>query len=272
MSKFQEGGIEYPDYDGAESTNFNQVAEFTNDVYIYGKLYADIESSSITFSETTTFANINVDNIFLSGGIVGSAATFDCLTVKNKFDVGLAGTVFTAISEADGCGSQSTAGRVGIGSTQPDGRFQVGVGGATLDPKFPIDPFQSVFIITDDAKTGIGTTLPSQKFQIGVGTDALSFLGLGTLGIGTTNPGNFSGFNSNEVVYGPLRADFDGSIRIGRNIYDSAGSVGANANFLSRDSDGIRWVSFTQLKLKVYSYKMKGHLFPQWVLLSHLLF
>ena len=29
MSKFQQGGIEYPDYDGAESTNFNQVAEFT---------------------------------------------------------------------------------------------------------------------------------------------------------------------------------------------------------------------------------------------------
>ena len=71
MSKFQQGGIEYPDYDGAESTNFNQVAEFTNDVYIYGKLYADIESSSITFSETTTFANVNVENIFLSGGIVG---------------------------------------------------------------------------------------------------------------------------------------------------------------------------------------------------------
>ena len=262
MSKFQEGGIEYPDYDGAESTNFNQVAEFTNDVYIYGKLYADIESSSITFSETTTFANINVDNIFLSGGLVGSAATFDCLTVKNKFDVGLAGTVFTAISEADGCGSQSTAGRVGIGSTQPDGRFQVGVGGVTLDPKFPIDPFQSVFIITDDAKTGIGTTLPGQKFQIGVGTDALSFSGLGTLGIGTTNPGNFSGFNSNEIVYGPLRADFDGSIRISRNIYDSAGSVGANANFLSRDSDGIRWVSFTPVETEGVFIQDEGTFIP----------
>ena len=67
MSKFQQGGIEYPDYDGAESTILIR-AEFTNDVYIYGKLYADIESSSITFSETTTFANVNVENIFLSGG------------------------------------------------------------------------------------------------------------------------------------------------------------------------------------------------------------
>ena len=263
MSKFQQGGIEYPDYDGAESTNFNQVAEFTNDVYIYGKLYADIESSSITFSETTNFANVNIEQLFVSGGgTYGGQNIFDCLTAKNKFDVGLAGTVFTAISEADGCGSQSTAGRVGIGSTQPDGRFQVGVGGATLDPKFPIDPFQSVFIITDDAKTGIGTTLPSQKFQIGVGTDALSFSGLGTLGIGTTNPGNFSGFNSNEVVYGPLRADFDGSIRIARNIYDSAGSVGANANFLSRDSDGIRWVSFTPVETEGVFIQDEGTFVP----------
>ena len=48
--------------------------------------------------------------------------------------------------------------------------------------------------------------------------------------------------------YGPLRADFDGSIRIARNIYDSAGSVGANANFLSRDANGIRWVSFTPVE------------------------
>ena len=120
----------------------------------------------------------------------------------------------------------------------------MGVGGATLDPKFPIDPFQSVFIITDDAKTGIGTTQPTGIFQIGVGTDSLTFSGLGTLGVGTDQPGNFTGFNTNEIVYGPLRADFDGSIRIARNIFDSAGSVGANANFLSRDANGIRWVSF----------------------------
>ena len=173
-----------------------------------------------------------------------------------------AGTVFTAISEADGCGSQSTAGRVGIGSTQPDGRFQVGVGGATLDPKSPIDPFQSVFIITDDAKTGIGTTQPTGIFQIGVGTDSLTFSGLGTLGVGTDKPGNFTGFNTNEIVYGALRADFDGSIRIGRNIFDSAGSVGANANFLSRDNDGIRWVSFTPVETEGVFLQDEGTFVP----------
>ena len=241
---FKDGSVPFPDYDNEDTDNFTRKVEFTDDVFVYGNLYANIKSENIQFSETTTFADLNAENIFLSGGIVGSSGIFDCLTAKNKFDVGLAGTVFTAISETDGCNSVSSPGRVGIGSTQPDGRFQVGVGGATLDPRSPIDPFQSAFIITDEGRTGIGTTQPTQTFQIGVGTDSLTFSGLGTLGVGTDNPGNFTGFNGNETVYGPLRADFDGSIRIARNIFDSAGSAGANANFLSRDGNGIRWVSF----------------------------
>ena len=260
---FKDGSVPFPDYDRDDADNFTRKAEFTDDVFIYGNLYANVKSENITFSETTNLTNVNIEKIFVSGGgSYGGQNIFDCLTAKNKFDVGLAGTVFTAISEADGCGSQSTAGRVGIGSTQPDGRFQVGVGGATLDPKFPIDPFQSVFIITDDAKTGIGTTQPTQTFQIGIGTDSLSFSGLGTLGVGTDNPGNFTGFNINEVVYGPLRADFDGSIRIARNIYDSAGSVGANANFLSRDGDGIRWVSFTPVETEGVFIQDEGTFVP----------
>ena len=259
---FKDGSVPFPDYDREDTDNFTRKVEFTDDVFVYGNLYANVKSENITFSETTTLADLNVENIFLSGGIVGSSGIFDCLTAKNKFDVGLAGTVFTAISEADGCGSQSTPGRVGIGSTQPDGRFQVGVGGATLDPKSPIDPFQSVFIITDDAKTGIGTTQPTGIFQVGVGTDSLTFSGLGTLGVGTHEPGNFTGFNTNEIVYGPLRADFDGSIRIARNIFDSAGSVGANANFLSRDNDGIRWVSFTPVETEGVFLQDEGTFVP----------
>ena len=72
---------------------------------------------------------------------------------------------------------------------------------------------------------GIGTTQPDAKFQLGIGTQSLIVSGVGTLGIGTTNPGGT--FTVNNSGYGTLRADFDGSIRIARNIYDSAGSVGA---------------------------------------------
>ena len=256
---FKDGSVPFPDYDNEDTDNFTKKAEFTDDVFVYGNLYANIKSENISFSETTTFANVNVENIFLGGGIVGSSGIFDCLTAKNKFDVGVAGTVFTAISETDGCNSVSSPGRVGIGSTQPDGRFQVGVGGETLDPKFPVNPFQSAFIITDDARTGIGTTQPDQKFQIGIGTDTLVFTGLGTLGIGTTNPG---AFGINDAAYGSLRADFDGSIRIARNIYDSAGSVGANANFLSRDGNGIRWVSFTPVETEGVFIQDEGTFIP----------
>ena len=194
---FKDGSVPFPDYDRDDTDNFTRKVEFTDDVFVYGNLYANVKSENIQFSETTTFQNINADNLFLTGSLVGSSGTFNCFVVKNKFDVGLAGTVFTAISETDGCNSVSSPGRVGIGSTQPDGRFQVGVGGATLDPKFPIDPFQSAFIITDEGRTGIGTTQPTQTFQIGIGTDTLTFSGLGTLGVGTTDPGNFTGFNSN---------------------------------------------------------------------------
>ena len=113
---FKDGSVPFPDYDREDTDNFTRKAEFTDDVFVYGNLYANIKSENITFSETTSFANVNVENIFLGGGIVGSSGIFDCLTAKNKFDVGLAGTVFTAISETDGCGSISSPGRVGIGS------------------------------------------------------------------------------------------------------------------------------------------------------------
>ena len=99
MSKFTSGGVPYPDYDAADSTNFTNQVEFTNDVFVYGKLYAEIDSQDINFDDNQSFKSVTISNdLFVNGGIVGPFATFDCLTVKNKFDVGFGGTVFTAIS------------------------------------------------------------------------------------------------------------------------------------------------------------------------------
>ena len=47
-----------------------------------------------------------------------------------------------------------------------------------------------------------------------------------------------------DDTHGRLKLDVDGSIRVGRNIYDSSGSPGQNGFFLNRDATGIRWVSF----------------------------
>ena len=237
MPGFKDGPVPSPSYEDNNNNQFSEVTEFTNDVYVYGKLYADID---ILDQETISFNNVDIDgNLFVGGGIsAGGTSTFDCLVALNKFDVGLAGTVFTAIVPESACGSLSSPGRVGIGSTQPDGRFQVAVGGLTLDPRDPVDPFKSVFIITDDGLVGIGTTLPKQNLQVNTGAESFVVTGLGTIGVGTANPGDFG---INNAANGTLRADFDGSIRVDRNIYDSQGSPGLDGYYLQRDANGIRW-------------------------------
>ena len=39
MSRFESGSVPYPNYDAADTDNFNRKVEFTDDVFIYGKLY-----------------------------------------------------------------------------------------------------------------------------------------------------------------------------------------------------------------------------------------
>ena len=230
MPNFKDGPVESPGY-GEEANQFSNITEFTNDVYIYGKLYADINASDVFGDETVEFTGISVKkNFFVSGlsTFIGPSE-FDYLTVKQRLNVGSAGTVFVAISSTSDSDGQ-VGGRVGIGSTQPDGLFQVG---------------NNSFIVTDVNTVGIATTQPAQRFQVGVGTQSLVVTGVGTLGVGTASPGDFG---INNAIHGQLQADFDGSIRIGRNIYDSSGSPGQNGFFMNRDANGIRWVSFTPVE------------------------
>tara|TARA_R100001480_G_scaffold88794_1_gene95857 strand:+ start:11902 stop:15147 length:3246 start_codon:yes stop_codon:yes gene_type:complete len=230
MPNFKNGPVPSPEY-GEEANQFSQVTEFTSDVYVYGKLYANIDAGDVFTEDNITFNDITVRKLFVSGGgTYGGQNIFDCLVAKNKFDVGLGGTVFTAISETDSCDSKSIEGRVGIGSTQPDGLFQVG---------------NNYFIVTDVSTVGIATTQPAQRFQINSGDDSLVVTGVGTLGVGTVSPGDFG---INNAIHGELKADFDGSIRVARNIYDSSGSPGQNGFFMNRDANGIRWVSFTPVE------------------------
>jgi len=248
MSRFESGNVPYPNYDAADTDNFNRKVEFTDDVFIYGKLYTEIDAGDITFEDDQPFKSITInDNFFVSGfsTFIGPV-DIEYLTVYQRHNVGAGGTVLVAISTTSDSDGQ-VGGRVGIGSTQPDARFQVGVGDTS-------------FIVSDLGLVGIGTTQPDAKFQLGIGTQSLVISGVGTLGIGTTNPGGT--FTVNNSGYGTLRADFDGSIRIARNIYDSAGSVGANANFMSRDEFGIRWVSFTPVETEGVFLQNEGTFVP----------
>ena len=247
MSRFESGGVPYPDYDAADVDNFNRKVEFTDDVFIYGKLYTELDAKDITFDDNQGFKSITLsDDLFVNGLSDLNIVDIDYLTVYQRHNVGAGGTVFVAISTSSDLDGQ-VGGRVGIATTQPSARFQVGSG-------------DNSFIVDDTSSIGIGTIIPAQKFQVGVDTNSLVVSGVGTLGIGTDEPGGT--FTVNNVGYGTLRADFDGSIRIARNIYDSAGSVGANANFMSRDELGIRWVSFTPVETEGVFLQNEGTFVP----------
>ena len=111
-------------------------------------------------------------------------------------------------------------------------RLDVGLGGTALN------------IDTRTERIGIFTSTPVQKFQFNSDTSSsVVITDEGRVGIGKTNPElGISGLNT--ATQGELKLDIDGSISISRNLYDSAGSPGANAAFLNRDENGIRWVTF----------------------------
>ena len=43
MPGFKDGPVPSPNYEDNNNNQFSEVTEFTNDVYVYGKLYADID-------------------------------------------------------------------------------------------------------------------------------------------------------------------------------------------------------------------------------------
>ena len=98
MTYFKTGGVPNPDYDSEDINYVQQKTEFTDDVFVYGKLYADLggdvqtfstngvermritkegdiifTSNSVSISGITTIATLNVDgNTNLSGITTGT--------------------------------------------------------------------------------------------------------------------------------------------------------------------------------------------------------
>ena len=121
-----------PSYD-SDNPSVGGVTEFTNDVYVYGTLYADVFGSALNVDSLTELEVgklvVNDDAIFNSDVYIAGELDVEYLTVKQRFNVGAGGSVLTAISSAKYEDDGQIPGRVGIGTSQPDGRFQVNVGG-----------------------------------------------------------------------------------------------------------------------------------------------
>lgn len=147
---------------------FNEDAKFFKDVYIYGTLFYDLSTNSITkinnvsvggtgtFTGPVTFKDDVVfeKNVLIKGDLsVEGNADVGILTVRKRLDVGIGGTVIRAIADLEGL--PFTSGKVGIGSTSPKQTLdvigtaiiseRVGIGGTTL-PQQALDVSGSVKI------------------------------------------------------------------------------------------------------------------------------
>ena len=60
MTDFREGGIPIPNFEEEEVTFFNGKTEFTDDVFVYGKLYAEFGGDVQTFS-TAGVERVRID-------------------------------------------------------------------------------------------------------------------------------------------------------------------------------------------------------------------
>ena len=237
------------------TNNVHDSDSIFEDVFVYGKFNYDFTGDSLDVKDLfvsglSTFVGVATfkDDVFIDGDLfVGGKFGIEYLDVTQRLNVGAAGSIFVAISTTNGRdGEGQIGGRVGVGTTQPAGRFQVGVGGDFLDPFFPIDAFETALIIADDGSVGIGLSNPLHNFMIersGIGTfvvtgDAVA--GIGSVGIGSTQPGEFVGIN--QAFTGPVSLDVNGPIRVDGHIYDSAASPGVNGYYLNMDVDGIRWI------------------------------
>ena len=289
MPNFQNGRVPNPNYEREDVNQFSQISEFTNDVYIYGTLYADIYGTDIIFDDGVEFFDVRVKNDLIVDNnlFVGGVSTFigpvdmEYLTVHQQFNVGAIGTVFVAISstsEEEGL----VSGRVGVGTTQPAGKFQVGndclivtedpcsVGIGTTQPvdKFQVNSGNNSFVVTEKGSVGIGTTSFDNKLQVGVGTTSFNVTDFGSVGIGTTQPIDKLQINDgaksvvvtglgtvgigtttagnfvglNQGFTGPVSLDVNGPIRVDGHIYDSGESPGVNGYYMNMDLGGIRWI------------------------------
>jgi len=253
----------FPQYDDQSQNRFHKVTEFSNDVYVHGKLYADLVGGLSGDGGALSVDDLIVNNNATFNGDVRVNAEIDTdyLTVRHRLNVGVGGTVVTIISKPKSPDDEQFGPRVGIGTTQPDALFQISAGSTSFSVTHDGDvgigttqprvQFESkgvnwlgnkcLTVTVDPCRVGIGSTLPKGKFQINdTALETFFVNSSGIVGIGSEEPGTVPLYDAN--ANGVIKLDINGSVHIQRNIIDSANSPGVNGYYLNRDATGIRWI------------------------------
>ena len=253
----------FPQYDDQSQNRFHKVTEFSNDVYVHGKLYADLVGGLTGDGGALEIDSLIVNNNSTFNGDVRVNAELDAdyLTVRHRLNVGVGGTVVTIISKPKNADDGQFGPRVGIGTTQPDALFQISAGSTSFSVTHDGDvgigstqprvQFESkgvnwlgnkcLTVTVDPCRVGIGSTLPKGKFQINdTALETFFVNSSGIVGIGSEEPGTVPLYDAN--ANGVIKLDINGSVHIQRNIIDSANSPGVNGYYLNRDATGIRWI------------------------------
>ena len=150
MTDFKGGGIPVPDYDKEDINFINQKTEFTDDVFVYGKLYAEFGGDVQTFS---TAGNERV-RITPSGQFLVGATSAD---VDNKMLIQDSGTTILKINNTDDGTSQITLANTGSSNGQ--------IKQISGDMTFSIAGNEKARI-TSNGRIGINTDSPSRLLEI----------------------------------------------------------------------------------------------------------
>ena len=144
--------------------------------------------------------------------------------------------------------------RLGISTTNPQATLDVG-GDIKFNGNFSNSGLTTFYgqtyfygdVFLDRLKVGVATV--TKKFDIGIG--GTYFTGIATtdpsvVGVASTYVGNI-GIGS---TIPQQKLDVAGSIKIDKNIYDATNYPGDIGYFLSKDSNGIKWIQINPNDLK----------------------
>ena len=200
---------------------FNEKVIFLRDIEVAGKITGEFTQDIDT--DLLSANNLNISgSSYLNNLEVSGLGTF-----TKRLDVGIGGTLFTAINSGDGVPNHQ--GRVGIGTTQPDGLFQVGnkcltivvdpcrvgIGTTQPDARLQVGAGFTSFNVTSDGNVGLGTTQPSAQFQLGLGNTSLSITGFGSVGLGITDPLSTFHLNGNNSDVSIISGLGTNTLRVG---------------------------------------------------------